>query len=84
MYSQHTSFNVNITGKENPILLFPDFSFPGIVWEVAVTELSKTHECHVFTFAGFGDVPAVKTPWLPKIKEKGSLIFLITILKKSL
>ena len=53
----------------NPILLFPDFSFPGIVWEVAVTELSKTHECHVFTFAGFGDVPAVKTPWLPKIKE---------------
>ncbi|MEM9680514.1 MAG: alpha/beta hydrolase, partial [Bacteroidota bacterium] len=34
-----------------------------------VADLSKTHECHVFTFAGFGDVPAIEKPWLPKIKE---------------
>ncbi|REE08439.1 pimeloyl-ACP methyl ester carboxylesterase [Winogradskyella pacifica] len=70
MYSQHTSFEVNISGKGNPILLFPGFSCPGSVWDDVVTELSKTNECHVFTFAGFGAVPAIETPWLPKIKEE--------------
>ena len=34
-----------------------------------ITELSKTNTCHVFTFAGFGSVPAIEKPWLPKIKE---------------
>ena len=32
--------------------------------------VSKHYECHVFTFAGFGGVPPVEKPWLPKIKEE--------------
>ncbi|MFN3757429.1 MAG: alpha/beta fold hydrolase, partial [Flavobacterium sp.] len=32
-------------------------------------ELSKTHECHIFTFAGFGDVPPIESPWFTTIKE---------------
>lgn len=35
-----------------------------------VKELSKTNECHIFTFAGFGDVKPIETPWLIKIKEE--------------
>ncbi|WP_420571313.1 alpha/beta fold hydrolase [Kordia sp.] len=69
IFSQEKSFQVEVTGKGNPILLFPGFSCTGDVWQETVKELSKTHECHVFTFAGFGNVPAIKSPWLETIKE---------------
>ncbi|WP_394974378.1 alpha/beta fold hydrolase [uncultured Croceitalea sp.] len=67
--SQNKVFEVNVIGKGNPILLFPGFTCTGEVWKDLVTEISKTNECHVFTFAGFGDVAAIEKPWLPKIKE---------------
>jgi pimeloyl-ACP methyl ester carboxylesterase len=67
--AQHESFEVEVKGKGDPILLLPGFSCTGDVWKDIVSELSKTNECHIFTFAGFGDVPAIETPWLSKIKE---------------
>lgn len=67
--SQEKSFQVEIIGKGNPVLLFPGFSCTGDVWNETVKELSKTHECHVFTFAGFGNVPAIESPWLETIKN---------------
>lgn len=68
-HAQEFPFKVEVLGNGNPILFFPGFTCTGDVWEDTVRELSKTHQCHVFTFAGFGDVPAIDTPWLPKIKE---------------
>ncbi len=67
--SQEKAFQVEIIGKGNPVLLFPGFSCTGDVWVETVKELSKTHECHVFTFAGFGTVPPIETPWLETIKN---------------
>ncbi len=64
------AFEVKVIGSGAPILLFPGFTCTGEVWDDTVEELSKTNECHIFTFAGFGDVPAIETPWLPKIKEE--------------
>lgn len=66
--AQEKAFEVNVTGSGEPILFFPGFISPGEVWDDVVLELSKTNECHVFTFAGFGNVPAIKKPWLSKIK----------------
>ncbi|WP_282042280.1 alpha/beta fold hydrolase [Winogradskyella flava] len=68
--AQSTAFTVDIKGEGAPIFLFPGFTCPGEVWDDVVNELSKTNECHVFTFAGFGDVPAIEKPWLPKIKDE--------------
>lgn len=68
-FSQSKAFNVSISGTGDPLFLFPGFTCPGDVWDDVVNELSKTNECHVFTFAGFGEVPAIEKPWLPKIKE---------------
>jgi len=65
-----TPFEVVVRGEGQPILFFPGFTCTGEVWEDAVTELSKNHECHVFTFAGFGGVAPIEKPWLPKIKEE--------------
>lgn len=67
--AQENAFDVKVIGKGEPVLLFPGFTCTGDVWEDVVAELSKTNECHIFTFAGFGDVPAIATPWLFKIKE---------------
>ena len=67
--AQDQPFKVEIIGKGEPILLFPGFTCTGDVWNDAVTELSQDYQCHIFTFAGFGDVPSIQKPWLPKIKE---------------
>ncbi len=67
--SQNRAFDVKVVGKGEPIFLFPGFTCTGDVWESILPKLSKTYECHIFTFAGFGKVPAIEKPWLPKIKE---------------
>lgn len=67
--SQNRAFEVKVAGKGEPIFLFPGFTCTGDVWESILPKLSKTYECHIFTFAGFGKVPAIEKPWLPKIKE---------------
>ncbi len=64
-----SAFQVVVKGKGQPILLFPGFGCTGEVWNDAVAELSKTHQCHIFTFAGFGIVPPVEEPWLSKVKD---------------
>jgi pimeloyl-ACP methyl ester carboxylesterase len=62
-------FKVDVIGKGDPILFFPGFACTGEVWNDISSELAKHYECHVFTFAGFGGVPAIGKPWLPKIRD---------------
>ncbi len=71
-FAQNKAFKVDVIGKGEPVLLFPGFTCTGDVWNDLVSELSKTKQCHVFTFAGFGGIPAIEKPWLPKIKESVS------------
>jgi pimeloyl-ACP methyl ester carboxylesterase len=68
--AQQNAFRVEVKGKGAPVLLFPGFACTGDIWKETVQELSKKYECHVFTFAGFGTVPAIEKPWLPKIKDQ--------------
>ncbi|NHF59126.1 alpha/beta hydrolase [Flavobacteriaceae bacterium TP-CH-4] len=69
LQSQEKAFEVVVKGQGEPILLFPGFTCTGAVWDDTVRELSKTYECHIFTFAGFGGVAPIEKPWLPKIKQ---------------
>lgn len=71
LQAQNAAFQVRVTGEGDPVLLFPGFTCTGDVWEETVTSLSQKYECHVFTFAGFGEVPPLKreTPWLTQVKE---------------
>lgn len=64
------AFNVVVKGKGSPVLLFPGFGCTIQVWDNVVEELSKNHELHLFTFAGFGDVPPIKMPWFATIKDQ--------------
>jgi pimeloyl-ACP methyl ester carboxylesterase len=65
-----SAFRVEVKGQGAPVLLFPGFGCTGQVWDETVAELAKTHECHVFTLAGFGGVPAIARPWLATIKTE--------------
>ena len=67
--AQSDAFKVEVVGEGSPLLFFPGFTCTDEVWEDQVTELSKDYECHVFTFAGFGDVAPIEFPWYPKIEE---------------
>ena len=69
VYSQK-SFEVSVKGKGEPIFLLPGFGCTGELWNETVSELSKTHECHIFTFAGFGDVAPIEMPWFSTIKNE--------------
>lgn len=64
------AFNVTVSGKGKPVLFLPGFGCTGELFSSAVKELARKYECHVFTFAGFGNVPAIDTPWLPTIREQ--------------
>jgi pimeloyl-ACP methyl ester carboxylesterase len=68
--SAQKSFKVELKGSGGPVLLFPGFACPGEIWEETVATLSKTKECHVFTFAGFGGVAPIDTPWFSTIKNE--------------
>ena len=67
--AQQYPFKVEIIGEGEPLLFIPGFTCTAEVWEETVAIFSDNYECHVFTLAGFGDVAAIKLPWLPKIKE---------------
>lgn len=64
------AFKVEIVGKGTPILFFPGFGCTSEVFAETVATLSKNYECHLFTFAGFGNMPPIELPWLPKIKDQ--------------
>ncbi|GAB3883325.1 alpha/beta fold hydrolase [Spirosoma agri] len=68
--AQQTAFTVKVTGQGDPVLLLPGFTCTADVWQETVAALSATHECHAFTFAGFGGVPPIDMPWLPTIKTQ--------------
>jgi pimeloyl-ACP methyl ester carboxylesterase len=68
--AQNKSFTVKVIGKGDPVFLFPGFACPSDVWNQTIDSIAANHECHAFTFAGFGGIPPIDKPWLPTIKEQ--------------
>lgn len=68
--AQNNAFQVRVVGEGEPLLFFPGFACTDKVWEEQVAELSKDYECHLFTFAGFGEVAPIEFPWYPKIEKE--------------
>ncbi|MEH6659823.1 alpha/beta hydrolase [Leeuwenhoekiella marinoflava] len=60
---------VEVYGKGDPVLLIPGFTVPGSGWNEVIAYLEPHFECHVVTLAGFGGLPALEFPWLPKVNE---------------
>ncbi len=65
-------FEVQVTGKGQPVLLIPGLSSHASVWDSTVVKLSSNHECHALTLAGFAGQPAMDLSdgFLPVIRDE--------------
>lgn len=69
LLAQISSIQVEVVGQGDPVLLLPGFTCPGEVWAETVEKISRNHECHLVSYAGFGDVPAIDSSWLHTVKK---------------
>jgi len=67
--AKYPSFKVEVTGRGKPMILIPGLSSSGEVWESTVARYKTNYECHVLTLAGFAGQPAVKAPFLEKVRN---------------
>lgn len=56
--AEPTAFQVQVTGRGDPVIFIPGFTCPGSVWDATVDAIKADHECHVITIAGFAGIPA--------------------------
>ncbi len=63
------SFHVEVTGSGSPVLLIPGLASSGEVWDGTVAHLRATHQCHVFTLAGFAGEPRIPRPFLETVRN---------------
>jgi pimeloyl-ACP methyl ester carboxylesterase len=63
------NLNVIVSGSGPKIILIPGLASSGEVWAETVSQLSRTHECHVLTLPGFGTNPSAKEQELLPIVE---------------
>jgi N-formylmaleamate deformylase len=55
--SQDYSFQVEVAGKGEPVILIPGLSCSGEVWDETVGILQKKYQCHILTLPGFAGQP---------------------------
>jgi pimeloyl-ACP methyl ester carboxylesterase len=67
--TKQSSFKVEVTGRGEPMILIPGLSSSGEVWESTVARYKANYECHVLTLAGFAGHPAIKAPFLEKVRN---------------
>jgi pimeloyl-ACP methyl ester carboxylesterase len=65
-----SAVSVTRTGTGKPIIFLPGFITPGSVWNETIQNLDGKYESHIVTYAGFGDVTPIDTPWYPSLKAE--------------
>ncbi|MES2118474.1 MAG: alpha/beta hydrolase [Pseudomonadota bacterium] len=68
--ASHPSFQVEVSGAGQPIILIPGLASSGEVWNGTVARYCGNHQCHVLTLAGFAGVPPVDAPLLPAVEQQ--------------
>lgn len=65
---QVNAIDVKVTGNGSPLILLPGFACSGEEWNETIDKLKDNFECHVVTYAGFGNVAPVDTPWMKQVE----------------
>ena len=58
--AQDYSFDVQVKGEGQPIILIPGLTCGATVYDETVEKLSENYECHTLTLAGFAGQPPLK------------------------
>lgn len=64
------AFQVQKSGKGDPVIFLPGFTCPGAVWDETIAHLNKKYETHVISYAGFNGIAPIKMPWYETIKKE--------------
>jgi len=64
------SFNVEVRGKGQPIVLIPGLMSNGEIWSDISDELSKTNQLHIVSIAGFAGTPSINDQSLSRVKAE--------------
>jgi pimeloyl-ACP methyl ester carboxylesterase len=64
------AFQVQKSGKGDPVIFLPGFTCPGSVWNETIAHLNKQYETHVISYAGFNGIAPIKMPWYETIKKE--------------
>lgn len=65
-----TSFTVEVQGTGSPVIMIPGLMSDRRVWQQTASELSKTHQLHLISIAGFAGQPAIEGALLPVVKTE--------------
>ncbi|OBP16754.1 alpha/beta hydrolase [Rheinheimera sp. SA_1] len=65
-----TSFTVEVQGTGSPVIMIPGLMSDRRVWQQTASELSKTHQLHLVSIAGFAGQPAIEGALLPVVKTE--------------
>lgn len=63
------AYSVHVSGRGSPVFLIPGLGCSGEVWADTVKKLELSHECHVFTLAGFGGQPPIAGEFLSTMEN---------------
>jgi len=63
------SIEVKTQGLGQPVLFLPGFANSSEVWNETLTQINGDYQFHLVDYAGFNGIPAIETPWLPKVKQ---------------
>jgi pimeloyl-ACP methyl ester carboxylesterase len=67
----YTAFQVQVTGKGQPILLLPGATCSAHEWDETVRHLQGKYQLHAFTLAGYAGAPALPAhPYLDSMKNQ--------------
>lgn len=64
------TFNVEVIGQDSPVILIPGLMSNGSIWQVVANKLSKTHQVHIISVAGFAGTPKVDNFALHRLKQE--------------
>jgi len=71
--TKFSSFNVEVTGQGQPMILIPGLASSGEVWQSTVKQFCSgdgKYQCHVLTLAGFASVAPISTPLLATVAKQ--------------
>jgi len=62
-------FKAVVVGAGPPMILIPGLASGSNVWDGTVAHFKGRYQCHVLTLAGFAGQPALKGPFLEKVRD---------------
>lgn len=69
-FKNNKTFNKEVIGQGSPVILIPGLMSNGSIWQGIANKLSKTHQVHIISVAGFAGTPKIENFSLHRLKQE--------------